>query len=191
MAQDWQWDGKAEIHQRQRVREPATFHLSVGDRSSINYTLPMVVGASGYQPILDIHLDTAVVTSSLNDIRLVSAESCRVGLMLHLILTLFNKFKRSAVSYQPHCNGTSSANGLLLHLYGSPFSTLYATTSICSSILEETGRQGRRPIINVSFLWSTMSSLKCIIMSSICMLMTIILLTNRSLEMKTVSCSHL
>jgi hypothetical protein len=77
--QDWQWDGKAEIPHRQRVREPATIHLSVGDRSSINYTMPMVMGPSGYQPILDIHLDTLVVTSSLNDIRLVTAESCRVG----------------------------------------------------------------------------------------------------------------
>jgi hypothetical protein len=93
LVQDWQWDGRAEIPQRQRVREPATIHLTVGDRSSINYTLPMVMGPSGYQPVLDIHLDTPVVTSSLNDIRLVTAESCRVGVFLLLILTVFHQFQ--------------------------------------------------------------------------------------------------
>jgi hypothetical protein len=39
----------------------------------------MVTGPSGYQPVLEVHLDTFVVTSSLNDIRLVTAESCRVS----------------------------------------------------------------------------------------------------------------
>lgn len=67
---------------RQRTREPAAIHLAVGDRSSISYTLPMVTGPSGYQPVLEVHLDTITVTSSLNDIRLVTAESCRVGLLL-------------------------------------------------------------------------------------------------------------
>lgn len=76
--QDWQWDGQGDIQQRRRIREPATIHLTVGDRSSISYMLPMITGPSGYQPVLEVHLDTVVVTSSLNDIRLVTAESCRV-----------------------------------------------------------------------------------------------------------------
>jgi hypothetical protein len=100
--QDWQWDGRAEIPHRQRLREPAIIHLSVGDRSSINYTIPMVVGSSGYQSVLDIHLDTVVVTSSLNDIRLATAESCRVGVSLLLIPIMTNTFRRSAASYRLH-----------------------------------------------------------------------------------------
>jgi hypothetical protein len=59
----------------------------------------MVVGSSGYQPVLDIHLDTVTVTSSLNDIRLLTAESCRVGVSLILTLTVFHKFRRSVASY--------------------------------------------------------------------------------------------
>jgi len=92
-AQDWQWDEKADIPHRQRVREPATIHLNVGDRSSINYIMPMVIGSSGYQPILDIYLDAVVVTSSLNDIRLVTAESCRVSASLLPTLVMFTIFK--------------------------------------------------------------------------------------------------
>ncbi|KAG5648496.1 hypothetical protein DXG03_003107 [Asterophora parasitica] len=38
----------------------------------------MVVDPSGYRPILEVHLDTVVITSSLNDIRLVTAESSRI-----------------------------------------------------------------------------------------------------------------
>lgn len=39
----------------------------------------MVIGPKGYEPLLEVHLDSLVVTSSLNDIRLINAESCRVS----------------------------------------------------------------------------------------------------------------
>lgn len=32
--------------------------------------------------MLEVHLDTVTVTSSLNDIRLLTAETCRVGLQI-------------------------------------------------------------------------------------------------------------
>ncbi len=64
--------------QRHRKREAATINVTVGDRSSINYLLPMVVGPKGYETSLEVHLDTMVVTSSLNDIRLITSESARV-----------------------------------------------------------------------------------------------------------------
>lgn len=38
----------------------------------------MVTGPDGYEPRLEVHLDTVSVTSSLNDIKLIAAESCRV-----------------------------------------------------------------------------------------------------------------
>jgi hypothetical protein len=38
----------------------------------------MVTGPEGYEPRLEVHLDTVSVTSSLNDIKLIAAESCRV-----------------------------------------------------------------------------------------------------------------
>jgi hypothetical protein len=38
----------------------------------------MVSGPAGYEGRLEMHLDSITVTSSLNDIRLLTAESCRV-----------------------------------------------------------------------------------------------------------------
>ncbi|KAJ6499231.1 hypothetical protein C8R45DRAFT_108777 [Mycena sanguinolenta] len=77
-SKNWQWDGKTDVQRRPKKREPASIHLTVGDRSSINYIVPMVASAAGYESVLEVHLDTVEVTSSLNDIRLVSAESCRI-----------------------------------------------------------------------------------------------------------------
>ncbi|KAJ3826303.1 hypothetical protein F5880DRAFT_1610366 [Lentinula raphanica] len=77
-SKNWQWDGLSEGIERPRKREPAYLHLTAGDRSSISYLMPMIASSQGYEPILEVHLDTVAVTSSLNDIRLVAAESCRV-----------------------------------------------------------------------------------------------------------------
>ena len=41
----------------------------------------MVASSKGYLSMLEVHLDTVTVTSSLNDIRLLTAESCRVSLL--------------------------------------------------------------------------------------------------------------
>lgn len=38
----------------------------------------MTASAQGYVSLLEVHLDTVTVTSSLNDIRLLTAETCRV-----------------------------------------------------------------------------------------------------------------
>ncbi|KAH8828053.1 hypothetical protein DL96DRAFT_1601498 [Flagelloscypha sp. PMI_526] len=77
-SKNWQWDGLSHSLDRPRKREAALLYLKAGDRSSIRYVLPMVVQEFGYESSLEVHLDTIVVTSSLNDIRLVTAESCRV-----------------------------------------------------------------------------------------------------------------
>ena len=39
----------------------------------------MITGLSGYESTLEIHLDAIALTSSLDDIPLINAESCRVG----------------------------------------------------------------------------------------------------------------
>lgn len=54
-------------------------HLIAGDSSTISYIVPMVAGPKGYEPLLEVHLDSIAITSSLNDIRLLTAESCRVS----------------------------------------------------------------------------------------------------------------
>ncbi|TFK25683.1 hypothetical protein FA15DRAFT_334222 [Coprinopsis marcescibilis] len=77
-SKDWQWDGKTSIPRRPKQREHASITMAVGDRSSINFVMPMVVGPQGYEPVIEIHLDAISMTSSLNDIKLISAESCRI-----------------------------------------------------------------------------------------------------------------
>lgn len=42
--------------------------------------MPMVVIASTYEPLLEVHLDTIAISTSLNDIRILTAETCRVSL---------------------------------------------------------------------------------------------------------------
>jgi hypothetical protein len=41
--------------------------------------MPMVADAQGYRPHLDVHLNNVTVSSSLNDIRLLTATSCEVS----------------------------------------------------------------------------------------------------------------
>ncbi|KAL4073990.1 hypothetical protein J3A83DRAFT_4507268, partial [Scleroderma citrinum] len=76
-SKDWQWDDHADCH-KHRTREPAFLRVTAGDSSSINYLVPMVIGPDGYESRLEVHLDSIQVTSSLNDSKLVTAESCRV-----------------------------------------------------------------------------------------------------------------
>lgn len=75
--QDWQWDGQAE-YRRPRNREAASLFLKAGENSTINYVLPMFVGPDGYEPVLEVILDTVTLTSSMDDYQLLSAESCSV-----------------------------------------------------------------------------------------------------------------
>ncbi|KAI0663325.1 hypothetical protein C8Q70DRAFT_1102776 [Cubamyces menziesii] len=77
-SKNWQWDGKAEVKDRPRKREAASIHVRAGDSSTISYIVPMVASSKGYISVLEVHLDTVTVTSSLNDIRLLTAETCRI-----------------------------------------------------------------------------------------------------------------
>ncbi|KAI0342100.1 hypothetical protein BDW22DRAFT_1358216 [Trametopsis cervina] len=77
-SKNWQWDGEVDIPNRPRKREAASVHVRAGDNSTISYNMPMVATSRGYEPSLHISLDTITITSSLNDIRILGAESCVV-----------------------------------------------------------------------------------------------------------------
>ena len=83
-SQDWQWDGEVNVPNRPRKREAASIHLRAGDSSTISYTMPMVATENGYEPSLHVHLDTVTVSSSLNDIRVLTANSCVVSKVHHI-----------------------------------------------------------------------------------------------------------
>ncbi|KAG8213869.1 hypothetical protein J3R82DRAFT_10613 [Butyriboletus roseoflavus] len=80
-SKNWQWDGIADTP-KFRTREHASLHVAAGDSSSISFLIPMVIGPDGYESRLEVHLDTIEVTSSLNDIKVITAESCRVSTAL-------------------------------------------------------------------------------------------------------------
>jgi hypothetical protein len=77
-SKNWQWDGRTDFP-RPRTREHSSLHVAAGDSSSISYLIPLVIGPDGYESRLEVHLDTVEVTSSLNDIKLIMAESSRVS----------------------------------------------------------------------------------------------------------------
>ena len=95
----------SDIAHRPRKREAAAISVAVGDRSSINYVMPMVVGPFGYESTLEVHLDTLAISSSLNDIRLVSAESCRVLSSPHFALYGSDTFPGSLRTPRSSCLG--------------------------------------------------------------------------------------
>jgi hypothetical protein len=76
-SKNWEWDGKSSARKSGR-RDPAHLLLKVSDGSTISYTMPMVPSPDGYEPLLEVHLDSVAISSSLNDTRFVEAESCRV-----------------------------------------------------------------------------------------------------------------
>lgn len=76
--QNWQWDNEVRLPNRPRRREAASIHIRAGDSSTISYMMPMVATTRGYEPTLHVHLDTVTVTSSLNDIRVLTAAFCSV-----------------------------------------------------------------------------------------------------------------
>lgn len=109
-SKNWQWDGLTDIP-KFRMREHASLHVAAGDSSSISFLIPMVIGPDGYESQLEVHLDTIEVSSSLNDIKVVTAESCRVSKLgrtcYMLSLTMYRFLQRSL----PPSDGMQSANG--------------------------------------------------------------------------------
>lgn len=100
--QNWQWDDEVHVPKRPRKREAASIHIRAGDSSTISYTMPMVATARGYEPTLHVHLDTVTVTSSLNDIRVLSAAFCSVSSpQLLMVPCAEYSVCRSAQSYHP------------------------------------------------------------------------------------------
>ncbi|KAI0288543.1 hypothetical protein BC826DRAFT_1107677 [Russula brevipes] len=77
-SKNWQWDGHIDVP-RPRTREAAFLSVKAGDDSTIRYLMPMVADAQGYHPHLKVHLNGVTVSSSLNEIRLLTAKSCEIS----------------------------------------------------------------------------------------------------------------
>lgn len=72
----------------------------------------MVIGPEGYEPVLEVILDTVTLTSSMNDYQLLSAESCSVCPELREYNLITHAFPpRSEVSCLPLSSGMLGDNG--------------------------------------------------------------------------------
>ena len=109
-SKNWQWDGLADIP-KSRIREHASLHVAAGDSSSVSFLIPMIIGPDGYESQLEVHLDTIEVTSSLNDIKVISAESCRVSWSSAYILGFSLTLHRFLQRFLPPSNGMRNVNG--------------------------------------------------------------------------------
>jgi hypothetical protein len=134
-SKNWQWDGQYR-GPRPRRREGASLSIKAGDDSTISYLMPMLAGDDGYRPLLEVHLDSVTVSSSLNDIRLLTAESCRVRLPPSL-LSVFWTFLTRGVRYRSkatcthHSSGTCTGCGSSTYRFASQCCTSCVTTSTC------------------------------------------------------------
>ncbi|KAL5523541.1 hypothetical protein ACEPAG_7714 [Sanghuangporus baumii] len=81
-SKNWQWDGVVNISHLRKQREAASIQVRLGEKSTVKYIVPMIATTQGYTAELDIEMDSISVTSSLNDIRLLQAESCSVSSLL-------------------------------------------------------------------------------------------------------------
>ncbi|KAI9507443.1 hypothetical protein F5148DRAFT_1205043 [Russula earlei] len=77
-SKNWQWDGYVNVP-RSRTREAASLSVKASDDSTIHYLMPIVADSEGYHPCLSVHLNGVTVSSSLNDIRLLTAKSCEIS----------------------------------------------------------------------------------------------------------------
>lgn len=149
--QNWQWDGKVEVPNRPKIREAASIHVKAGDTSTITYLMPMAANSRGYEPTLEVHLDTVSVTTSLNDIRLLQAGSCRVRCLYILRSTILMFHDRSELIFLHLCVGGQNVNGLLESPCANLLSTYSETTSTCFLTWAKIGLPVRRATITPSF----------------------------------------
>ena len=80
--QDWQFDETKFPGSTRKRREGGWLEVHAGGNSTINYILPWVATAVGYNASLECHLHQVNVLSSVNDIQLLRAESSRVSPLL-------------------------------------------------------------------------------------------------------------
>ena len=100
----------------------------------------MVIGSEGYEPVLEVILDTVTLTSSMNDYQLLSAESCSVrsefcdyDLITHTFLYRFE------VQCLPLSSGTVKDNGTFMSASANLLCTSLGSISTCLLTLVRIG----------------------------------------------------
>ncbi|KLO15399.1 hypothetical protein SCHPADRAFT_995885 [Schizopora paradoxa] len=78
-SKDWQWDGKADYVRNSKLREPASMQFRAGDASTLKYLVPMVATTEGYTAEMELILDKVAVSSSLNDMVILDADSYKLS----------------------------------------------------------------------------------------------------------------
>lgn len=76
-SKDWKYDGN-DLNYDNSQRPYAWLDFKMGPESCVTFVLPMVASQSGYETLLEIHLDSVAIFSSVNYEKFVEARSCRV-----------------------------------------------------------------------------------------------------------------
>ncbi|GJJ06705.1 hypothetical protein Clacol_000901 [Clathrus columnatus] len=77
-SKDWQYnEGKFSGASKKR-REAGWIEIHAGGNSTINYVLPWFATSSGYDVLMQLHLDEVKILSSVNEMKLLSATSAKI-----------------------------------------------------------------------------------------------------------------
>ncbi|GAA95056.1 uncharacterized protein L969DRAFT_25347 [Mixia osmundae IAM 14324] len=84
-SKDWKYDGMTNDTDSMIGLGPRPygwFDISVGANSTLSFVLPMIASASGYDTVMEVHLDEFSVSSSVNYVTFLKASLCRVSLQM-------------------------------------------------------------------------------------------------------------
>jgi hypothetical protein len=77
--QNWRYDDAGDLGPAKLASRPfGWFDVVIGANSTLTYDMAMVAHELGYDTMLEVHLDTISISSSVNQSRFLHADSCRV-----------------------------------------------------------------------------------------------------------------
>lgn len=111
-SKDWQYDPATSSSVVNLATRPfGWFVVEAGPGSTFTYLLPTVAAKDGFDSLLEVHLDTVAISSSINYRKFLRAETCRVGISIpsdriaHLKCP-YVFYCRYTASFPRHLNGT-------------------------------------------------------------------------------------
>lgn len=89
--QNWRYDAAGDLGPTKLGSRPfGWLDVVVGENSTVAYEMAMVAHERGYESMLQLHLDSISMSSSVNQSRFLLADSCRVSKYMFRLLGLLN-----------------------------------------------------------------------------------------------------
>lgn len=82
---NWRYDAAGDLGPNKLGSRPfGWFDVVIGANSTIAYEMAMVAHEQGYENMLQLHFDTISMSSSVNQSRFLTADSCKVTNLTYL-----------------------------------------------------------------------------------------------------------